>query len=46
MAIVDNLCDSFQVIFGTGDSLKAITTTTNVAFTRAAASQVSVQQSC
>ncbi|KAJ7394633.1 hypothetical protein OS493_000452 [Desmophyllum pertusum] len=28
-----------KIIFGTGDSLKAITTTANVAFTRAAASQ-------
>lgn len=28
-----------KLIFGTGDSLKAITTTANVAFTRAAASQ-------
>lgn len=28
-----------KIIFGTGDSLKAITTTANVGFTRAAASQ-------
>ncbi|XP_020623959.1 UPF0415 protein C7orf25 homolog isoform X2 [Orbicella faveolata] len=39
MKISASIKERSKIIFGTGDSLKAITTTANVAFTRAAASQ-------